>query len=94
MGWDFRVASYKNVIICWCAKNCKLLMNFEILQLQDSLSYSRAYWVSESVIAWNVDVGDGSCYLYSSKIAALSIGDGGIIGLDFTILPICGDLYN
>ncbi|RVW97679.1 Pullulanase 1, chloroplastic [Vitis vinifera] len=28
-------------------------------QLQDSLLYSRAYWVSESIIAWNVDVGDG-----------------------------------
>ncbi|KAJ9684719.1 hypothetical protein PVL29_016942 [Vitis rotundifolia] len=54
-------------------------------QLQDSLLYSRAYWVSESIIAWNVDVGDGSCYLYSSKIAALSIGDSGIIGHDMTI---------
>lgn len=36
-----------------------------------------------------MDVGDGAFYLYSSKIAALSIGDGGIIGLDFTKLPIC-----
>lgn len=54
-------------------------------QLQDSLLYSRAYWVSESIIAWNVDVGDGSCYLYSSKIAALSIGDSGITGHDMTI---------
>ncbi|RVW39069.1 Pullulanase 1, chloroplastic [Vitis vinifera] len=53
--------------------------------LQDSLLYSRAYWVSESIIAWNVDVGDGSCYLYSSKIAALSIGDSGITGHDMTI---------
>ncbi|KAL6328159.1 hypothetical protein AAG906_034302 [Vitis piasezkii] len=52
---------------------------------QDSLLYSRAYWVSESIIAWNVDVGDGSCYLYSSKIAALSIGDSGITGHDMTI---------
>lgn len=64
-------------------------LSFKILQLQDSLLYARAYWVSESIIAWNVDVGNGSCYLYSSGIAALSIQDGEIIGLDMTnYIPI------
>ncbi|KVH98825.1 Immunoglobulin E-set [Cynara cardunculus var. scolymus] len=42
-------------------------------RLQDSLSYSRAYWVSRSVIAWNVDAVGGSCFLYSSSSAALTI---------------------
>lgn len=49
---------------------------------QDSLLYSRAFWVSESVIAWNVDVGDGSCYLYASKAASLTVTDNGIQGED------------
>ncbi|KAK6929148.1 Glycoside hydrolase, family 13, N-terminal [Dillenia turbinata] len=51
-------------------------------QSQDSLFYSRAFWVSKSIIAWNVNVGDGSCYLYASKIAALSLIDSGIEGED------------
>ncbi|XP_024032481.1 pullulanase 1, chloroplastic-like, partial [Morus notabilis] len=38
-----------------------------------SLLYSRAYWVSESIIAWNVDVGNGSCFLFASKTADLSL---------------------
>ncbi|XP_007010038.2 PREDICTED: pullulanase 1, chloroplastic isoform X1 [Theobroma cacao] len=54
-------------------------------QLQDSLLYSRAYWVSKTIIAWNVDVGDGSCYLYASKVAALSVTDDGIQGQDAEI---------
>ncbi|KAL5569455.1 hypothetical protein UlMin_026030 [Ulmus minor] len=55
-------------------------------QLEDSLLYSRAYWVTESIIAWNVDVGDGSCYLFGSKTAALSITDGdGVQGQDVKI---------
>ncbi|KAF5729467.1 hypothetical protein HS088_TW21G01633 [Tripterygium wilfordii] len=54
-------------------------------QLQESLLYSRAYWVSESIIAWNVDIGDGSCYLYASKVAALSVTDNGIQGEDVKI---------
>ncbi|KVH99745.1 Immunoglobulin E-set [Cynara cardunculus var. scolymus] len=41
--------------------------------ITDSLSYSRAYWVSRSVIAWNVDAVGGSCFLYSSSSAALTI---------------------
>lgn len=43
-------------------------------QLQDSLFYSRAYWVSEFLIAWDVD-GDVSCYLYASRTAALTMSN-------------------
>lgn len=53
--------------------------------LRDSLLYSRAYWVSESIIAWNVDVPDGCCYLYASRTAALSILYDGIQGADVEI---------
>ncbi|KAK8643307.1 hypothetical protein V6N13_012610 [Hibiscus sabdariffa] len=52
---------------------------------QDSLLYSRAYWVTKTVIAWNVDVGEGSFYLYASKGAALSVTDDGIQGHDLEI---------
>ncbi|PWA76551.1 limit dextrinase [Artemisia annua] len=55
------------------------------MQNPDSLSYSRAYWVSKSVIAWDVDVVGGSCFLYSSKSAALSIAENGIQGYDSNI---------
>ena len=46
--------------------------------------FSRAYWVSKSIIAWDVDVGDGSCFLFASKTAALSIVDDGVEGINFT----------
>lgn len=53
-------------------------------QMQNDLLYSRAYWVSESVIAWNVDVGnEGFCYLLSSKDASLGISNSKIQGLNF-----------
>ncbi|MBA0775949.1 hypothetical protein Gotri_011031 [Gossypium trilobum] len=52
---------------------------------QDSLLYSRAYWVTKTIIAWNVDVVEGSCYLYASKVAALSVTDNGIQGHDLEI---------
>ena len=51
-------------------------------QFQDSLVYSRAYWVTESIIAWNVDVENGCCYLFASKGATLSFSDDGVQGLD------------
>lgn len=57
------------LIFCW---NCD--------QFLDSLLYSRAYWVTEGVIAWNVDVGEGSCYLYASRVAGLSFSEDGIDG--------------
>ncbi|PON33464.1 Glycoside hydrolase [Parasponia andersonii] len=51
-------------------------------QLKDSLVYSRAYWVSELIIAWNVDVGiNGSLYLFASKNASLSLMEGEDAGL-------------
>lgn len=50
--------------------------------LQGNLSTSRAYWPSSSVIAWNVDIGNGSYYLYASKTATLNVTDGGIQGQD------------
>ncbi|RZB88112.1 Pullulanase 1, chloroplastic isoform B [Glycine soja] len=45
-------------------------------QMQNGLLYSRAYWVAESLIAWDVDVGNGfSCYLLASKNASLTIAN-------------------
>ncbi|OVA17964.1 Glycoside hydrolase [Macleaya cordata] len=55
------------------------------LEFQGSLSYSRAYWVNGSLIAWNVDIGDGSCYLYASKTANLVLTNDGIEGYDVKI---------
>ncbi|CAK9156146.1 unnamed protein product [Ilex paraguariensis] len=54
-------------------------------QLQDSLLYSRAYWVTKSIVAWNVEAADGSCYLYASKTAALYVANNGIEGHDLKI---------
>ncbi|KAK9149280.1 hypothetical protein Scep_008037 [Stephania cephalantha] len=58
-----------------------------LVQFEGSLSNARACWVSRSVIAWNVEVGSGSCYLYCSKTASLVLsGDGdGIKGFDLRI---------
>ncbi|KAB1211035.1 Pullulanase 1, chloroplastic, partial [Morella rubra] len=52
---------------------------------RDTLLYSRAYWVSKSIIAWNVDVRDGSCYLLASKSASLYLTDDQIQGEDVKI---------
>lgn len=60
-------------------------------QFLDCLIYSRAYWVTPGLIAWNVDVGEGSCYLYASKIAGLSFSEDGIDGaliLSLHLLPL------
>uniref|UniRef100_A0A7N0RGW6 Pullulanase n=1 Tax=Kalanchoe fedtschenkoi TaxID=63787 RepID=A0A7N0RGW6_KALFE len=53
--------------------------------LKDCLSYSRAYWVTESIIAWNVDIGDGLCYLYASKNANLLLSENEITGQDVKV---------
>lgn len=53
--------------------------------LQDSLFCSKAYWVSKSIIAWNVDTGDGDCFLYASKTASLVVRNDGIQGQDVKI---------
>lgn len=54
--------------------------------LQEFLTHSRAYWVSKSLIAWNVDAADSSCYLFASTSAALSAVDGGIQGWDCLLI--------
>lgn len=57
-------------------------------QLQGSLLNSRAFWVSESIIAWNVDAGNDSCYLFTSETAALSLTSDGILGNFYLSLMI------
>lgn len=62
------------------------------LSSQVMLEQSKAYWVSKSLIALNVDAIDGSCYLYSSRSASLSAVDNGIEGHDLKIkLEACSD---
>ncbi|GLT88823.1 hypothetical protein SLE2022_068320 [Rubroshorea leprosula] len=68
-----------------CSSSAMPIQATSSSQLQDSLLYSRAFWVSKNIIAWNVDVGDGSCYLYASKVASLSVTNDGIQGEDVTI---------
>ncbi|KAL7614345.1 hypothetical protein Lser_V15G08164 [Lactuca serriola] len=70
---------------CYCSNSTMPLKDPASSPPQDSLSYSRAYWVSTSIIAWNVDAVGGSCFLYSSRSAALSVTDNGIEGSDFSI---------
>ena len=53
--------------------------------LQGSLNYSRAYWPSKYIIAWNFDVGNGSYYLFASKSASLTVTDRGIEGSVYVI---------
>ncbi|CAI9091194.1 OLC1v1026154C1 [Oldenlandia corymbosa var. corymbosa] len=52
---------------------------------QDCLSYSRAFWVSKSVVAWNVEAENGSCFLYASGTADLFVADNVIQGYDVKI---------
>lgn len=52
---------------------------------QDSLSYSRAFWVSKSLIAWNVSVQDTSVFLYASKESNLYLTNDGIRGYDLRV---------
>lgn len=37
--------------------------------------------MSRYVIAWNVEVGSGSCYLFGSKMATLRVKDGVVEGM-------------
>ncbi|XP_027158822.1 pullulanase 1, chloroplastic isoform X1 [Coffea eugenioides] len=59
---------------------------------QDSLLYSRAFWVSKSLIAWNVEAGNGPCYLYASVTADLFVADNDIQGYDSKIELQGGDI--
>ncbi|XP_057979256.1 pullulanase 1, chloroplastic isoform X3 [Malania oleifera] len=71
--------------LCCCSRASMPLEDPSLSQLQDSLLFCRAYWVSKSLIAWNVDTGGSSCYLYASRRAALAITDHGIEGEDVKI---------
>ncbi|XP_073224055.1 pullulanase 1, chloroplastic isoform X2 [Cicer arietinum] len=69
-----------------CSLSSSVKESASFSQMENSLLlYSRAYWVSEFVIAWNVDVENGFCYLLSSKYASLSISNGQIQGEDLKI---------
>lgn len=61
-----------------------------VCQVEGSLLKSRAFWVSESIIAWNVDAGDDSCYLFASKTAALSLTGDGVSGI--VLLSLASEL--
>ncbi|KAK4492975.1 hypothetical protein RD792_000302, partial [Penstemon davidsonii] len=50
----------------------------------DNMLYCRAFWVSKSIIAWDMDSGDGSCFLFGSKSATLSVENGEIQGILLT----------
>ncbi|XP_043704534.1 pullulanase 1, chloroplastic isoform X3 [Telopea speciosissima] len=69
-------------IICCCSMP---VVQVSSPQLQGLLSCSRALWVTRSLIAWNVDVGNGSCYLYASRTADLVLTDDGVQGEDVVI---------
>nr|CAD1843931.1 unnamed protein product [Ananas comosus var. bracteatus] len=62
-----------------------LLPESPFLRESDLLSYSRAYWVARSLIAWNVDEDDNSIYLYASKKANMFLSDDGVGGYDVKI---------
>lgn len=51
----------------------------------ESMLYSQAFWASKGVIAWDVNTSDGSCYLYGSKNAYLSVENGEVQGYDVKI---------
>ncbi|KAH9326336.1 hypothetical protein KI387_006514, partial [Taxus chinensis] len=53
--------------------------------LKGNLSLSRAYWVSESLLAWNLDVEHVQFLLFGSQNAKLDITDGVIKGEDWVI---------
>ncbi|XP_038892369.1 pullulanase 1, chloroplastic [Benincasa hispida] len=69
-------------LYCSSSSSMSLEESTSTSQLEDSLLYSRAFWVSRYVIAWNVEVGSGSCYLFASKMATLRIEDGVVEGYD------------
>ncbi|CAH2074179.1 unnamed protein product [Thlaspi arvense] len=82
--------SFRESIRCLCSSSSAASpMSLEVAnpnsQFLDCLLYSRAYWVTQDVIAWNVAVGEGSCYLYASRIAGLSFSEDGIDGYDLRL---------
>nr|KYP60685.1 hypothetical protein KK1_023096 [Cajanus cajan] len=70
----------------FCSLSSSLEQSTSFSQMQHSFLYSRAYWVTDSLIAWNVDVGNElSCYLLASKNASLTIANCQIQGEDLKI---------
>ncbi|XP_020222320.1 pullulanase 1, chloroplastic isoform X1 [Cajanus cajan] len=71
---------------CSLSSSLEQSTSFSQTQMQHSFLYSRAYWVTDSLIAWNVDVGNElSCYLLASKNASLTIANCQIQGEDLKI---------
>ncbi|XP_052152892.1 pullulanase 1, chloroplastic [Oryza glaberrima] len=52
---------------------------------QGFVSDARAYWVTRSLIAWNVNDQDTSLFLYASRDATMHVSDGAIHGYDSKI---------
>nr|BAA09167.1 starch debranching enzyme precursor [Oryza sativa] len=52
---------------------------------QGFVTDARAYWVTRSLIAWNVNDQDTSLFLYASRDATMHVSDGAIHGYDSKI---------
>lgn len=52
---------------------------------QDCLSYARAYWVTRSLIAWNIVDDEAFVWLYASRKANLFLTSEGIEGEDVKV---------
>ena len=51
-----------------------------MLLLQEFLSDARAYWVTKSLIAWDVSDQETSLYLYASRSATMCMSNGVVEG--------------
>lgn len=54
--------------------------SIDVFHLQGFVSDARAYWVTRSLIAWNVNDQDTSLFLYASRDATMHVSDGAIHG--------------
>ncbi|XP_021723192.1 pullulanase 1, chloroplastic-like [Chenopodium quinoa] len=78
-------SSSKKGLSCFCCSMAVEVDSVSQIELQGTLNSSRAYWPSKYILAWNVDVGNGSYYLFASKTAALRVTNDGIEGYDVKI---------
>ncbi|XP_021766485.1 pullulanase 1, chloroplastic-like [Chenopodium quinoa] len=78
-------SSSKKGFSCFCCSMAVEVDSVSQIELQGTLNSSRAYWPSKYILAWNVDVGNGSYYLFASKTAALRVTNDGIEGYDVKI---------
>ncbi|XP_031484442.1 pullulanase 1, chloroplastic isoform X2 [Nymphaea colorata] len=62
--------------------------------MKDNLSFSRAFWVTKSLIAWNMCVNNACYYIYASRRAKLQLTRDGVEGHDTRIRlePVEGKL--